>query len=58
MSKQNHGTCRMCGGLDRDLWMLYIGDYADWTCAECIQQVQRCQVRRFCATGEETEPCE
>lgn len=26
-----HGTCKMCGEQDQDLWMLYIGDYADWT---------------------------
>lgn len=57
MGSLRHGICGLCGKPDRDLWMLYIGDYADWTCAECIQQVQRCQVRRL-RTGEETEPAE
>ena len=58
MDNPNHGTCRMCGKPDQDLWMLYIGDYADLTCAECIQQIQKCQARRFCSAGEETEPAE
>ena len=48
----------MCGAPDQDLRMLYVGDYADWTCKECIDQMQKCQVRRFCAGGEETEPAE
>lgn len=53
-----HGVCGLCGKPDQDLWMLYIGDYSDWTCCECIQQIQKCQVRRFCSAGEETEPAE
>ena len=58
MTVPMHGKCEMCGGLDRDLWMLFIGDYAGWTCAECIGQVQKSQERRFVAVGEHTEPGE
>lgn len=54
----NHGTCRMCGERDRDLWMLYIGDFAGLACSECISQVQQCQQRRFISTGEHTESAE
>lgn len=53
-----HGTCGLCGTPDRDLWMLYIGDYGDWTRAECIEQIAKCQARRYCSAGEETEPAE
>ena len=52
------GTCEMCGNIGRKLWMLFIGDYAGWTCLECISQVQKCQERRFVAVGESTEPSE
>ena len=52
------GSCEMCGAPDKDLWMLFIGDYAGWTCAECISQVQKCQERRYVADGEHTECAE
>lgn len=54
----NHGTCRMCGKKDCDLWMLYIVDYMGLTCAECIDMAQKCQVRRFSTAVEETETVE
>ena len=53
-----HGDCRMCGGKDRDLWMLFLADYADWTCSECISQVIHCQQRLYVNAGETTEPAE
>ena len=56
--KPVHGTCRMCGGHDRDLRLLSIGDYWDWTCAECIQQVAFSQARKFAPACEMTEPAE
>ena len=52
------GTCEMCGNLNRKLWMLFIGDYAGWTCLECISQVHKSQERRFIAVGEHTESAE
>ena len=54
----NRGKCQMCGGEDRDRWMLFIGDYAGWTCIECISQVQKSQERRYIAVGEHTESAE
>ncbi len=53
-----HGTCEMCGKPGQTLWMLFIGDYAGWTCIECIGQVQKSQERRYIATGEQTDPAE
>ena len=52
------GTCQMCGKPDQTLWMLFIGDYAGWTCPECISQVQKSQERRYVAMGEHTESAE
>lgn len=51
-------VCELCGEPGRELRMLFIGDFAGWACPECVRQLQDCQVRRFCATGEETEPGE
>ena len=36
MEIPKHGTCEMCGKPGQTLWMLFIGDYAGWTCIECI----------------------
>lgn len=52
------GKCEMCGEPDRDLWMLFVGDYAGYTCSECIDRTAKCQQRRFTSSGEETEPAE
>ena len=53
------GTCQLCGKHKcPQLWMLYLGDWCGWTCAECIQQVMDSQERRFVPAGEHTEPGE
>ena len=52
------GTCELCGGHNRDLRILVIADFFGWACEECRQQLQQCQVRRYCSTGEDTEPSE
>ena len=52
------GTCELCGGHGRDLRILVIADFIGWACGECRQQLQQCQARRYCSTGEETEPGE
>jgi hypothetical protein len=48
----------LCGAEDKELFFSFIGDYAGWTCKECIYQVRDSQQRRFIATGEESEPAE
>lgn len=55
--KPMHGTCRMCGAHDRDLRMMAVGDYIDWTCAECIHQLAYDQGLKL-AFFEQTEPAE
>lgn len=52
------GTCEMCGGHNRELRVLFVGDFAGWACPQCIDQVGFCQERRFISTGESTEPIE
>ena len=52
------GTCQLCGGHNRELYFSFVGDYLGWTCLECIHQVRDSQLRRFVATGEESEPAE
>jgi len=53
------GTCQLCGKHNNPLLlMLFLGDYAGWTCPECIQQVIDSQVRRFMPACEMTEPAE
>lgn len=56
--RPKHGDCELCGGKGRDLYMLFVGDFAGYACTECISQVQKCTARRYCAAGEETEPAE
>lgn len=58
MQSVKTGTCELCGGRNRSLWMLFLGDYQGWTCAECIEQVQQSQQRRFVPAGEHSEPAE
>lgn len=55
---KKRGTCELCGGHDRELMIMAIGDFIGWACAECIAQLRECQVRRYCGCGEETEPGE
>ena len=55
---RRHGTCELCGGHERDLQILFVGDFGGWACAECVGQLRECTVRRYCSTGEETEPGE
>ena len=53
------GKCELCGKPNcPQRWMLYLGDWSGWTCAECIQQVMDSQERRFVPAGEHTEPGE
>jgi hypothetical protein len=52
------GTCEMCGGRDRLLCMMFIGDFAGYACAECISQVQQSMQRRYTGTAEHSEPAE
>ena len=50
-----HGKCELCGGHNRDLWIMAQGDFLGWACEECIRQLRECQVRRYCSAMEETE---
>ena len=52
------GICELCGGHRRELRILAQVDFIGWACDECRQQLYECQVRRYCSTGEETEPGE
>ena len=53
-----NGTCELCGGHKRELRVLVVDDFIGWACEECRQQLFRCQLRRYCSTGEETETAE
>jgi hypothetical protein len=48
----------MCGGHNRDLRILAIDDFIGWACEECRQQLHDCLPRRFCSSGEHSEPSE
>ena len=52
------GTCELCGAKDEELHVLFIGDFYGMACRACIAELRECQERRYCATGEETEPGE
>ena len=52
------GTCELCGGHERELRILAQADFIGWACEECRSQLFRCQLRRYCSTGEETETAE
>ena len=52
------GTCGLCGGHNRELRILAQADFIGWACAACREQLAMCQVRRYCGSGEETEPGE
>ena len=55
---EKRGTCQICGGHDRKLYMLAVADFFVWACEICVRQLRECQVRRYCGTCEETEPGE
>lgn len=55
---RRNGTCELCGGHRRELRILAQVDFIGWACDECRRQLYECQVRRYCGTGEETEPGE
>ena len=55
---QSIGTCELCGGHSRELKIMAQMDFIGWACEECRRQLFECQVRRYCSTGEETEPGE
>ena len=52
------GACELCGAADEELRILFVGDFAGLACEACRWELQDCQERRYCATGEETEPSE
>ena len=33
-------------------------DFIGWACEICREQLFKCQLRRYCSTGEETETAE
>jgi hypothetical protein len=55
---KTRGRCQMCFGHDRELRMLFIGDFIGWACEECRRQLRESVERQFCATMEHTEPGE
>ena len=55
---QRTGTCELCGGHNRELRILVIGDFIGWACEICRRQLRECQPRIWCSAGEETEPGE
>lgn len=55
---KQHGTCELCGGHNRELGVLFVGDFIGWACGQCRQQIQDCTVRRWCSAGKQTEPGE
>lgn len=56
--RKQKDTCEMCGGHNRDLRILAIDDFIGWACEECRQQLHDCLPRRFCSSGEHSEPSE
>ena len=52
------GTCELCGEHGRELRILAQADFIGWACEECREQLYRCQLRRYCSAGEETETAE
>ena len=55
---KSHGTCELCGAHDKDLRILFVGDFFGWACEICIRQIRDCQERRFMPACEHTEPGE
>ena len=55
---KQHGTCELCGGHNRELKILFVGDFIGWACGQCRQQIQDCTIRRWCSAGEQTETAE
>ena len=55
---KQHGTCELCGGHRRQLQIMAQADFIGWACEECRRQLNECQVRRYCPTGEQTETAE
>ena len=55
---KRNGTCELCGGHGRELRILAQADFIGWACEVCREQLFKCQLRRYCSTGEETETAE
>lgn len=53
----NSGECEICGEKGQELRPMFIGEIV-LACEACRQQLAECQQRRYCGTGEETEPAE
>ena len=53
-----HGTCELCGAHNRELRILILPDCICWACEACRRELEKCTLRRFCGTVEETEPGE
>ena len=52
------GICDLCGRHGRNLRILIISDFIGWACDQCREQLNECTLRRYCGTGEETDPAE
>lgn len=55
---RRNGTCELCRGHRRELRIMAQADFIGWACEECRRQLNECQVRMYCATGEQTETAE
>ena len=55
---RRNGKCELCGGHRRELRIMAQADFIGWACEECRRQLNECQVRMYCATGEQTETAE
>ena len=55
---KRNGTCELCGGHGRELRILAQVDFIGWACEICREQLFKCQLRRYCSTGEKTETAE
>ena len=55
---KRNGTCELCGGHGRELRILAQADFIGWACEVCREQLLKCQLRKYCSTGEETETAE
>ena len=50
--------CILCGKMNENCSLVFIGNFRGFACPECISQVNDRQQRRFTVSGEMTEPSE
>ena len=55
---RRNGKCELCGGHRWQLRIMAQADFIGWACEDCRRQLNECQVRMYCATGEQTETAE